>query len=91
MAVRSIGAETRREKLCRAIVQVLGSWPAEPRRIFILYHYEGRSIEEIAAASGLSPIEAHRILATYERKLRRSLKSYRTEAQSGPCVIEPAV
>jgi DNA-directed RNA polymerase specialized sigma24 family protein len=73
---------------------VLRSWPAEARRIFALNHYDGKSVEEIAETSELSTIEVRRILATYERKLRCSLQSFRTnrtEVQTGPCVIEPAI
>ena len=77
MSSGGFNPEAARDLLSEAIVHAIRSWPEDPRRIFMLVHYAGRSIEEVADSTGMKPVEVRRILEAYERRLRSSLRSFR--------------
>jgi DNA-directed RNA polymerase specialized sigma24 family protein len=82
-------SESPRALLCQAIVEVIQSWPEQPRLIFTQVHYGGRSIEEVAADFQLPTGTIRQILESYERKLRTALQPFRSGSEvrvSEPCL-----
>ena len=77
MAAGILNLNHPRELLHEAIVHELRSWTELPRRVFVLVHYSGKSVQEVAAQSGRSTGEISRILHNHEHKLRTALKAFR--------------
>ncbi len=74
-----IELERNRELLSQAILDVLRSWPELHQRVFVQAHYQGRSVEAISGALGLSPVDARMILESCDRRLRAALRGLRDE------------
>jgi RNA polymerase sigma factor (sigma-70 family) len=68
-----------REKLSRAIIEILDSWPEQDREIFKRAHYDGFSLEEIAEASDLEASAVQGILQDCDQRLREALRPFRLE------------
>jgi DNA-directed RNA polymerase specialized sigma24 family protein len=77
MAAGILNLNHPRELLHEAIVYELRSWAELPRRIFMLVHYSGKSVQEVASQSGRNTGEVSRILQNHEHKLRTALKAFR--------------
>ncbi len=82
MDALTLDMEHNRELLSQAIVDVLTSWPELHRMIFVMAHYQGRSIERISGCLGISIADVRRILDGCDRDLRVSLRNFR-ESQPG--------
>jgi len=76
-----------RAQLTRAILAALNSWPEIDRRVFIMAHYSGRSIENISHTLEIAPREIQKILRQCDRRLRNELKIFRRKsvATHGGC------
>ena len=74
--------ERERKLLSQAIVETLDSWPEFHRRIFSAVHYDGKSIESVAAVLAMRPAEVHALLEDCERRLRKALRSLRPHTPS---------
>ncbi len=79
MAGAIFESERSRELLSQTILDVLKSWPEHYRRVFELSHYQGRSIDTIAASLGLNAADVRMILENCERRLRSALHGFRGE------------
>jgi DNA-directed RNA polymerase specialized sigma24 family protein len=77
MAASTFNLNAPRGLLYDAIMNEIRSWADLPRRVFTQAHYAGKSVEEIAAQSGYGAREVSQILETHERKLRKSLRTFR--------------
>ncbi len=82
MGAMTLELEHNRQLLSHAIVDVLASWSELHRRVFIMAHYQGRSLERISSCLGLSVADVRRILDDCDRDLRASLRTFR-ECQPG--------
>lgn len=74
--------ETERELLSKAILRTLDSWPEFHRRIFSEVHYDGKSVEGVAAAWAMHPTEVDAVLEDCERRLWKALRILRPRAAS---------
>ncbi len=77
MSAAVMSPDPFRELLTQAISEVIRSWPDRPRRIFSDVHYRGKSVADVARASGLSSCDVGQILESYERRLRICLRPFR--------------
>ncbi len=80
MSAASLIMERNRNGLSEAIVNVLESWPALDRQVFTQSHYRGESVESISKSLGLSVSDVRSILEQCSRRLRQSLKAFRSSA-----------
>jgi len=81
MSAGSLKSESPRALLSQAIVEVIQSWPEQPRLIFARVHYGGMSVEEVALDFGLPPGTIRQTLESCERKLRTSLQPFRSSSE----------
>ena len=72
--------ETERELLSKEILRTLNSWPEFHRRIFSEVHYDGKSVEGVAAAWAMHPAEVDSMLEDCERRLWKALRIMRPRA-----------
>jgi hypothetical protein len=77
MAATTMNLNVPRNLLSDAIVEEIRSWAELPRRIFTLAHYAGKSVDEIAIQSGRGIREVSYLLDTHERRLLKSLRTFR--------------
>ena len=62
-----------RKKLSKRIVEAVNHMPIQVRRVFILSHYRGLSLQEIAAGLGIEESEANSLLRCGNTLFSRTL------------------
>ena len=67
---------TNRDILFEQIVKVLDHLPAELKEVFVLTHYDGLSLEEVAASTGVDVETAARRLQAAKQVFYRHLRQY---------------
>ena len=66
----------KRESLFHEIAIVMETWPEQQRRVFSLFHYNGKSPAAISRILAIGAEEVCSLLDKCERQLHRSLRSF---------------
>lgn len=78
----------KREDLLHEIINVLHQWPDLNRRIFIMAHYHGRTLEAISQILKLDKEEITKTLQLCDRQLYAALRDYRISRHGKPSLLK---
>lgn len=84
----SVNKKIKREDLLHEIFYTLHQWTDLNRRIFIMAHYQGQTLEGISRALKLDTEEINKILQLCDRQLYAALRDYRISGYGKPSLLK---
>jgi len=84
----SVNKKEKREDLLHDIFYVLHKLPELNRRIFIMAHYHGQTLEAISRSLKLDTEEIDKILQLCDRQLYAALRDYRISRYGKPLLLK---